>query len=182
MKNKIPYGYCQCGCGNRSQIAKRNRKELGHIKGVPVKFIQGHSSKKHGLSDHQLYSVWLDMKSRCSNPNNKRYKDYGGRGIRVCLVWQNSFKEFYAFAISHGWKPNLQIDRKNNNTGYSPSNCIFVSLKTNTRNSRKSKIWVINDVPYQSCRSAAKALKVDHATIRTWCNGAKQNCFSYNKY
>lgn len=92
------------------------------------------SNIKHCLSDHPLYQVWSDMKHRCYNKKNKKYPNYGGRGIQVCKTWLDDVYEFFIFCLSNGWKINLQIDRINNNGHYEPSNVRFVSAQQNQFN------------------------------------------------
>jgi hypothetical protein len=91
--------------------------------------------KYHGYSNHSLYKMWIDMKSRCYNKNFHQYKDYGERGIRICNEWKNDAKIFIEWAISL-WKKGLQIDRKNNNGNYCPENCRFVTRIENIHNTR----------------------------------------------
>ena len=61
----------------------------------------------HGLTNTKLYGVWSTMKSRCYNKNREKYKDYGGRGIRICDEWLNDFSVFYEWAIKSGYKNPL---------------------------------------------------------------------------
>lgn len=92
---------------------------------------------KHGLRFHKLYRVWNSMKERCRNPNDKHYKDYGGRGIKVCDRWISCFKNFLD---DMGERPNgYQIDRTNNDGNYEPDNCRWVTPKENHANRRCSK-------------------------------------------
>jgi hypothetical protein len=82
---------------------------------------------------HPAYRVWRNMKTRCYNPQNRAFKTYGGRGIRVCSEWLNSPDVFVAWALSNGWASDLTIDRINNDDDYSPSNCAWVSKPENAR-------------------------------------------------
>ena len=75
-----------------------------------------------------------DMIYRCYNPKNKWYKHYGGRGITVCDEWLNDKEAFYKWAIENGYKQGLEIDRKDNNSEYSPQNCHWVTRAQNTNN------------------------------------------------
>jgi len=175
-------GYCHCGCGQKTSIPKRNRKELGHKKGIPLKFLRGHWMKTHGLSKHPLYACWADMKDRCKNPNNQRYKRYGDRGIKICNEWDNNFFSFYIFAIKNGWKIGLTIDRRDNDGHYEPSNCRFVTQQINRRNSKNSKIWIAKGIRYPTHREAAKSLGIARSTYISWCSEFKNGCYSYPKY
>lgn len=86
-----------------------------------------------------LRSIYSQIKSRCINPNHKYYKDYGGRGINICPEWQEGSTKFINWALDNGYMPGLTLDRKNNNLGYSPENCRFVSQRINCSNTRKQE-------------------------------------------
>ena len=75
---------------------------------------------KHGMCGTRLYDIWRDMRHRCNIPGMKNYKDYGGRGIKVCKAWNEDFRAFYNWAISSGYKDNLTIDRIDVNGNYEP--------------------------------------------------------------
>jgi hypothetical protein len=91
--------------------------------------------KGHGYTNHPLYRVWAEMKTRCYNENRKCYKDYGGRGIIVCNEWKNDPVKFIKWAKLL-WEKRSQIDRKDNNGNYCPENCRFVTRKENVHNQR----------------------------------------------
>ena len=109
-----------------------------------LKPYQAYSHRIHGACcDHpDLYGVWCSMKSRCENPNRPKFKDYGNRGIEVCEEWQDSWN-FVQWAVSHGYRKGLQLDRIDNDKGYSPDNCRFVTPKENSRNRRNTKFLTI---------------------------------------
>lgn len=106
---------------------------------------QSYSHRTHGIcSDYpDLYGMWQSMKARCENPNRPKFKDYGNRGIEVCEEWHDA-GEFAKWAFANGYKKGLQIDRIDNNAGYSPDNCRFVTPKQNSRNRRNTKFLTIN--------------------------------------
>ena len=136
--------------------------------------------------------VWCCMKRRCYCKKDNRYNRYGGRGITVCKEWLDSFKSFYKWAVENGWENGLHIDRINNNEEYGPHNCRFVTRKESMRNQGHSKYWIINGKSFDSVRLASKHFCVSNATIRSWCNGRKDEnrkhtlgkteCFSICKY
>ena len=80
-----------------------------------------------------LYGRWKDMIDRCRRPKNPAYKNYGGRGISVCIEWLN-FKEFEKWALSNGFEPRLTIDRIDVDGDYCPENCRWVTMKEQQRN------------------------------------------------
>lgn len=137
--------YCQCACGNLvlkpSYALKANSENIScgcHRKPSTLKTT-------HTKSKHPLYHVWAQMKGRCYNLKNKRYPDYGGRGIVVCKEWRDSFTVFYKWAISEGWEDgtSLTLDRENNDKGYSPANCRFVSRNVQQNNRRNNVKFLI---------------------------------------
>lgn len=93
----------------------------------------------HDLSGTRLYSVWRDMKQRCLNPNNRIYKHYGARGIKVCDAWSSDFKVFYDWATDSGYQEGLSIDRIDNDGNYEPSNCRWVTKSIQNMNRRSLK-------------------------------------------
>jgi len=91
----------------------------------------------HQKSYSKIYRTWIAMLSRCRNPNDNNYKHYGARGIQVCERWY-TFENFYEDMGDHPfyW---AQIDRIDNEKGYSPDNCRWISAKENSRNRRTTK-------------------------------------------
>jgi len=85
-------------------------------------------------SGTRLYKIWGSMKGRCCNPNDRDYKQYGGRGITVCNEWIDSFVVFQEWAYANGYREYLSIDRKDNNGNYEPSNCRWITIEEQNRN------------------------------------------------
>lgn len=93
---------------------------------------------KHRMSHTRLYRVWDGMISRCHREKYHSYKRYGGRGITVCDEWRNDFHAFYEWAIRNGYHEGLSIDRIDNDKGYSPDNCRWVTMKVQGNNKRSN--------------------------------------------
>lgn len=87
----------------------------------------------HGLRYIPEYQIWLQMKGRCQNPNNKRYKYYGGRGITVCQEWAESFPKFLEDMGRRPY-PQASIDRIDVNKGYCKENCRWADPITQAQN------------------------------------------------
>lgn len=94
--------------------------------------------------EQNLRKTFNHMKSRCYNKDDKRYYDWGGRGITICDEWLNDVNSFFTWAVNNGYKPGLSIDRIDNDSGYSPENCRWVTLLENNQNRRSSRYFVIN--------------------------------------
>lgn len=97
--------------------------------------------KTHGLTKHPLYIIYNEMKQRCFYKEHKHYKDYGGRGIFVCKEWVDDFVPFFNWCNENGWIKGLDIDRRDNNLGYSPENCRVVVRAINNRNKRSNRYY-----------------------------------------
>lgn len=96
---------------------------------------------RHGLADTRVHRSWMSMRQRCLNSNDKRFGDYGGRGISICERWM-SFENFYA---DMGPMPDgFSIDRINVNGNYEPSNCRWADHKTQARNIRANRLFTVN--------------------------------------
>lgn len=114
------------------------------------------------------YNSWGNMKSRCLNVNNPKYKRYGGRGIKLCEEWQ-SIQGFSKWA-EKGWKPKMSIDRIDNNGDYCPENCRWVSVSENSRKKSTTKIDIISAQEIRSrinedWYDLAKEYKCSHGNI-----------------
>ncbi len=137
-RNKKIVVRCRCECGNENFLVSNRAIVSGNTKSCGCIRKEKPNHVTHGLRRHSLYSVWTGIRQRCYYENAINYNDYGGRGIRVCKQWKDYFKSFYDWCIENGWRKGLDVDRKNNNGNYTPSNCRFVTRKINTRNTRRT--------------------------------------------
>ncbi len=89
----------------------------------------------HGATQTRLYNIWTLMKRRCGRQSHPDYPRYGARGITVCPQWQ-SFPAFQSWALANGYSPDLTIDREDNDRGYEPGNCQWITRTQQNRNRR----------------------------------------------
>lgn len=121
---------------------------------ITLRDSQGKISKgnnfKHGLSKDSIYDCWVAMKARCLNPQHPSYKDYGGRGIKICDSW---LKDFGTFLNDLGPKPDKYstLDRINNNGNYEPDNCRWISIQDQQKN--RSNNNIVPGVHYEKSRN-----------------------------
>jgi hypothetical protein len=124
-----------CGCQAREGLLKRN---------------------KHGLTREPEYMIWALAKDRCTNPNNRRFRDYGGRGITMAPEWIHDFPAFYAHV---GPRPSAKhsIERIDTEKGYEPGNCKWATAGEQNRNTRRNVLIQRNNRTYVLC-DLAKAV------------------------
>lgn len=141
IKNGHIYWKCKCDCGNDC-IVKGYSLKSGNTKscGCLQKENASKAKYKHRMSKTKLYKRWEDIKKRCYNKNSYNYKNYGGRGIKMCDEWLNDFMNFYSWAMENGYEEKLSIDRINNNGDYEPNNCRWVDIKTQCNNRRSNHL------------------------------------------
>lgn len=153
---------CVCDCGNERIM------HVGHFNSGYAKSCGCHVIR-HGKSNSREQMSYSNMMARCHNPKNKRYKDYGEKGIFVCDEWRNNFYQFY---LDMGDCPSgYQIDRIDNRKGYSKENCRWVDAKTNMNNRSISVTWIVYGKRFQTTIEAAKHFNVSTSTITAWCKG-----------
>lgn len=128
---------CRCDCGAEKEVQLGGLKD-GTIKTCanrtihPTSVKHGHSADGNASSE---YMTWGQMVQRCTNPSHARWKDYGGRGITVCQRWL-SFENFFT---DMGYRPEgLTLERRDNNSSYTPENCYWATYSTQAKNKRDS--------------------------------------------
>lgn len=139
---------CKCDCGNESiVIGDELRKGKTTSCGCYAKEIARETAKKHiagknkthGKAGTLIYKEWSEMKRRCNSPKDDNFKNYGGRGIKVCDRWQNSFEAFYedVSKLPHFGEKGYSLDRINNDGNYEPNNVRWATAKQQANNRRK---------------------------------------------
>lgn len=139
-KNGRRYWECRCDCGNMTTVGTNKLTSLRTKSCGCARLKHGASSKgSKGSKANKLYRVWEGIKQRCNNHNDTAFHNYGARGITVSPEWANSFDTFATWALENGWKHGLDLDRIDNDKGYSARNCRVVDRSTNNLNTRMRK-------------------------------------------
>lgn len=143
---------CECGVvvvvGIRS-VVKGASRSCGCLRSEMLSA----RNEKHGMSKlhKREYRTWKDMRSRCNNPNNKDFSNYGGRGISVCERWN----DFSAFLLDMGCRPEgMTIDRIDVDGNYEPKNCRWATQKTQANNKRNNRILDNGKTLSQNCEES----------------------------
>ena len=111
----------------------------------------------------RLYNIWHNMRTRCYNPNYTYYNRYGGRGIAICEEW-NKYETFKKWALENGYSDNLTLDRKDNNKNYDPSNCRWVSRKTQANN-RNNGLIIEFEGKRKTCAEWSEETGISYKTL-----------------
>lgn len=135
-----------CGCYARERVSDANTKH-GYTKIRP-----------------RLYRIWENMRSRCNYVGNTNYKNYGGRGIKVCEEW-NNYEVFRGWALENGYTDNLTIDRIDVNGNYCSDNCRWTTVKEQSRNKTVNHLLTLGGKT--QCVSAwCEELKITESCLR----------------
>jgi len=141
----------QCDCGdivvlNGSYLRTRNNPCKCCSAKAHTKKGKDHWAYKHGMASRtkgrdRIYAIWVAMRQRCNDPNDVNYHNYGGRGISVCVEWN----EFDVFLKDMGERPDgMQLDRIDNDGNYCKENCRWTDIKTQANNRRSVRFHEIN--------------------------------------
>lgn len=133
---------CQCDCGNETIVAGSHLREGRVVScGCYHAERQHEATRTHGMTGTPGYDSWVAMRQRCTNPDRADWKNYGGRGIRICEAWD----DFARFIADMGApEPGQTIERVDNNGNYEPGNCRWATRTEQTRNTRRTRLLTIN--------------------------------------
>lgn len=142
---------CLCDCGTQkivrlSSLVSGTTKSCGCLHKEIASTVLKKTSTTHGKSKTKIYYIWAQMIRRCNSPKSKDFHRYGGRGIKVCERWLNSFEDFES---DMGYRePGLTLERIDTNGDYEPNNCKWASYKDQARNTRRNRLHTIDGVTH----------------------------------
>ncbi len=160
---------CKCECGYFimlpvSDFLSKTRKSCGCMPKWNSRVV---ILPEHRVAARKISALHANIKARCYNKSHPQYKTYGGRGVRVCDEWLESYSMFYDWCVTR-WKPGLELDKdiKGNGLLYSPENCIFVTPDQN-RNHRRNTVKIVYKGKLETLYDACKYEGVSHRQIWT---------------
>lgn len=154
---------CACDCGNRVTVAggelrKGDTKSCGCLNSE----MASERKRKHGMAGSPEHITWCRMRQRCNDPNDKRWRRYGGRGITICDAW----KDFGRFLKDMGKRPKgLSLERIDNDGPYSPDNCQWATPRQQANN-RKTSAFVEHDGERLTLAQWSRRTGIHHNTLR----------------
>ena len=138
-----------CGCLHRDQLVAR--------------------STKHAMAGTRLYRIWRSMKTRATNPNRPEAHRYVLRGIGLCRAWENP-DVFMKWALSNGYADDLTIDRIDNDRGYYPGNCRWVTVSEQQSNRSTNREIVFGEEAFPTVKSAAEHFGLSRKVLQQRLN------------
>jgi hypothetical protein len=189
-KKSNAYFKCQCDCG-KTAIVMGNDLKTGNTGSCGCLIKENMHTLTHGDSNNKLYWRYKHMISRCENPKDISYKNYGGRGIKVCEEW-HKYEIFRDWSLSSGYSEKLSLDRIDNDGNYEPSNCRWTTPYIQTRNKRTTRnitvdgitMCIVDWARYLNVPRKTISRKTDEEfivnQIKKYKN-AKENTLLYNK-
>lgn len=158
---------CRCICGSRVvkigvnlRLSSRGSKKSC---GCRISELYLESRGTHGMTGHPAWVTWTNMRSRCENPKDKDYRNYGARGIVVCERWR-AFNLFWA-DMSPTYRAGLTIERMDNSQGYEPENCRWRSW-TRQANNRRNNVMMDTPIGRITVAQAARRYGFKSITLR----------------
>lgn len=136
IKPKEAHWECRCDCGNHKVVAAGNLAS-GATTSCGCYLLEVITKHGHGKRNTREYKSWSQAKSRCTNPNSTGWKNYGGRGIKMCDRWSESFSAFYE-DVGPAPSEKHTLDRIDVDRGYEPGNVRWATRKEQARNRRNN--------------------------------------------
>ena len=154
------YAKCLCVCGSSPRYYRLDKLREGHTQSCGC--LHTEAVTKHGLWRHPLFPIWSAMMSRCHNPKDRRFSDWGGRGICVCPEWHTPAQ--FVTDMFPTYKLGLTIERIDNNGHYNPSNCKWAPRREQDRN-KSNNVWLPHNAITKILADWAADYSINRSTL-----------------
>ena len=157
---------CACDCGETAEVTSNSLTQgTTHSCGCYHRQVASQANIKHGHSRINKvspeYNIWRSMIKRCERKKDPAYKNYGARGIKVCVRWAN----FENFFTDMGLKPKgMTLERMNNNQDYCPENCKWATRIEQGNNTRRNRLVTINGEA-KTVAECAREYGINYSTL-----------------
>lgn len=163
-KAYMKYYLCKCDCGKEKIVIRGNLLSgktlscgcLQKERAIKATQLPDDRARLHKILSHMIF--------RCEDNRSNRYHRYGERGITVCDEWKNDKEAFCKWALSNGYKPGLTIDRIDNDKGYSPDNCRWVTTQEQSLNT-STNVNITYNGKTQTLKEWARELGIKNTTL-----------------
>lgn len=152
---------CRCECGG--QVVRESQYLRSKHRTHPRSCGCHHGNETHKLSQTRPYQIWVSMRRRCFDPQDKDWPNYGGRGITVCKRWQTEFALFWE-DMRVGYSAALTLGRRDNDKGYSAANCRWETVQQQANN-RRGNVRIHTPLGEMTVSEAARAFHLKPITI-----------------
>ena len=133
---------CRCDCGRYTEVITHSLKR-GATKScgcLRQETIYSYNHRLGNRNSERLYQIWKGMKQRTTDKNATNFKNYGGRGITMCVEWLQDYEKFKQWAIDSGYQDGLSIERIDNMRGYCPDNCKWADRNEQNNSKRNNRV------------------------------------------
>ena len=166
-KNGQAMWLCKCDCGTEKVVCGSNlRSGASRSCGCERNSYFSALYGVHYKEPKRLFSIWSNMKSRCTNPNNNSFQNYGARGIKICNEWLHDFVAFREWALQNGYSDNLTIERIDNEGNYEPTNCRWATAEEQSNN-RRNNVLISHNGETHTLNEWSKIIGVKKSTIES---------------
>lgn len=154
---------CRCDCGVEVVRESQSLRSIHRPNAKHCGCRGNEANRTHGMTGTRPYRIWSGMRRRCTDSNDKDFKNYGARGVTVCKRWAKSFENFWA-DMGGGYADHLTLDRKNVNKGYSKANCQWATVREQGNNTRFNR-WLETPKGCMTVAQAARTYGLEKGTL-----------------
>jgi hypothetical protein len=156
-------GLARCDCGREKSVMANHLKTNRTTScGCARAEMLSARRKTHGMTESREYRAWCHMKERCLNPNTEGFEFWGGRGIKVCERWMNSFESF--FEDMGACPTGYTLDRRETDGHYEPGNCRWLDIQ-GQQNNRRNNVIVEHEGRQQTISQWSREIGISYHTL-----------------